>query len=56
MARPAKTVAESQHETSRLMMPLDENARGHVHGGVLMAMMDNTAAVCAMRHARCPCV
>ena len=34
------------------MMPLDENARGHVFGGVILAMMDKTAAVCAIRHAR----
>ena len=56
MTRPSKSVADSRHETSRLMMPMEENARGHVFGGVLLAMMDNTAAVCAMRHARCPCV
>ena len=38
------------------MMPMDENARGHVFGGVILAMMDTTAAVCAMRHARLPSV
>ena len=55
-ARPARTVRESQHETSALMMPPDENARGHVFGGTILAMMDKAAAVCAMRHARSPCV
>ena len=38
------------------MMPLDENARGHVFGGVVLAMMDKAAAVCAIRHARASCV
>jgi acyl-CoA hydrolase len=55
-ARLSRTVRESQHETSALMMPMDENARGHVFGGAVLAMMDKTAAVCAIRHARCPCV
>ncbi len=38
------------------MMPQDENTRGHVFGGAILAMLDKTAAVCAMRHARMPCV
>jgi len=52
----SRTIRESQHETSALMMPQDENVRGHVFGGALLAMLDKTAAVCAMRHARMPCV
>ena len=54
--RPSRRVSESAHETSALMMPLDENARGHVFGGVVLAMMDKAAAVCAIRHARTSCV
>jgi acyl-CoA hydrolase len=54
--RPSRKVSESAHETSALMMPLDENARGHVFGGVVLAMMDKAAAVCAIRHARTSCV
>jgi acyl-CoA hydrolase len=38
------------------MMPQDENTRGHVFGGAILAMLDKTAAVCAIRHARMPCV
>ncbi len=38
------------------MMPMDENAVGHVFGGTILAMMDKTAAVCAIRHARASCV
>jgi acyl-CoA hydrolase len=55
-ARPSRKVSESAHETSALMMPPDENARGHVFGGVVLAMMDKAAAVCAIRHARTSCV
>jgi acyl-CoA hydrolase len=54
--RPSRTVHESRHETSSLMMPLDENTRGHVFGGAVLAMMDKVAAVCAIRHARASCV
>jgi acyl-CoA hydrolase len=54
--RRSRTVRESQLETSALMMPADENARGHVFGGAVLAMMDKAAAVVAMRHARLPCV
>jgi hypothetical protein len=51
-----KTVRESQHETSELMMPQDANNLGHVFGGVMLSMMDKTAAVTAIRHARNACV
>ena len=37
-------------------MPTDENALGHVFGGAILAMMDKTAAVCAIRHSRSACV
>ena len=39
-----------------LMMPHHENVLGHVFGGVVLSMVDTTAAVSAMRHARTPCV
>jgi acyl-CoA hydrolase len=54
--RPARTVRESQHETSEIMMPGHANNLGHVFGGVVLAMMDKTAAVAAIRHARSSCV
>ena len=54
--RLTKTVRESQHETSELMMPGQANNLGHVFGGVVLAMMDKTAAVSAIRHARASCV
>lgn len=56
MTRPRKTVRESQHESSEIMMPGHANNLGHVFGGVVLAMMDKTAAVAAIRHARMTCV
>src|SRR5919206_2737545 len=55
-ARRTKTVRESQHETSEIMMPQHANNLGHVFGGVILSMMDRTAAVSAFRHARTACV
>ncbi len=51
-----RTVHESQHETSELMMPQNANNLGHVFGGVMLSMMDKTAAIAAIRHARSACV
>ena len=50
--RVMKTVKESQHESSQLMMPGDANNLGHVFGGVVLSMMDKTAAIAALRHCR----
>src|SRR5687767_5167239 len=38
------------------MMPQHANVLGHVFGGVVLSMMDTTAAVSAIRHARLACV
>lgn len=54
--RDLKTVKESQHESSQLMMPQDANNMGHVFGGVVLSMMDKTAAIAALRHCRLPVV
>ena len=50
--RPSKRVSESRHETSELMMPEHANNLGHVFGGVVLSMMDKTAAIAAFRHSR----
>ncbi len=52
----SRTVSETQHETSQLMMPQHSNNLDHVFGGVILAMMDTAAAVSAIRHARVSCV
>ena len=54
--RPTRTVRQSQHETSEIMMPQHANNVGHVFGGVVLAMMDKAAAVAAIRHCRLTCV
>jgi acyl-CoA hydrolase len=38
------------------MMPQNANLLGHVFGGVVLSMMDKTAAIAAFRHARSACV
>lgn len=55
-AMTGRPVAASQHETAEIMMPQHANNLGHVFGGVMLAMMDKTAAVSAIRHARMSCV
>jgi acyl-CoA hydrolase len=52
----SKTVKETQHETSQLMLPQHSNNLGLVFGGVILAMMDTASAVSAIRHARTTCV
>jgi acyl-CoA hydrolase len=55
-AAESRTVTETQHETSQMMMPQHSNNLNNVFGGVILAMMDSAAAVSAIRHARMPCV
>jgi acyl-CoA hydrolase len=47
-----KSVRESQHETSELMMPEHANNMGHVFGGAILSIMDKCAAIAAFRHSR----
>ena len=54
--KPAKATAASEITLTSLMLPQHANALGHVHGGVIMKMVDETAAISAMRHAQRPCV
>lgn len=46
-----RTIAHSRSTTSRMMEVLDANQRGNVHGGVIMRMVDEAAAIVAIRHA-----
>ncbi len=46
------TIAYSQSTTRRLMEVLDANAHGNVHGGVIMRMVDEAAAIVAIKHSR----
>ncbi len=47
----AKSPAESEMTTARLMMPTDANVLGNVFGGAIMRYMDEIAAIVAWRHA-----
>jgi acyl-CoA hydrolase len=47
-----KTIAESATVTSRMMEILDSNAHGNVHGGVILRMVDESAAIVALKHCR----
>ena len=50
------TIAYSQSTTTRLMEVLDANVHGNVHGGVIMRMVDEAAAIVAIKHSRRPVV
>jgi len=54
--KPPKPAKASRVTLTQLMVPHHANALGHVHGGVIMRMVDETAAISAMRHAQRPCV
>lgn len=41
---------------AELMMPQHANIMGNVFGGVILALVDRVAAVCAIRHSRRQCV
>ena len=47
-----KTVTETTVIMAQLMTPEDANLAGHVHGGVIMKLIDNAAGTVAVRHAR----
>ena len=51
-----KAVKESRVIVSQVMQPSDANPAGNVHGGTIMKLVDNAAAVVAIRHSRCNCV
>ena len=47
-----KTVKESSVSTMQFMTQQDANIVGNVHGGVVMKLIDTTAAAVAIRHTR----
>ena len=51
-----KTRAQSRSRLHQLMMPEHANMLGTVHGGEIMKLVDEVAAICAMRHAQRTCV
>ncbi len=51
-----RSIAYSQSTTRRLMELIDANAHGNVHGGVIMRLADESAAIVAIKHSQCPTV
>jgi len=49
-----RSIAYSRSTTRRLMELIDANAHGNVHGGVIMRMVDESAAIVAIKHSQCP--
>lgn len=51
-----RSIAYSRSITRRLMELIDANAHGNVHGGVIMRMVDEAAAIVAIKHSQNPTV
>jgi len=51
-----RSIAYSRSTTRRLMELIDANAHGNVHGGVIMRMVDESAALVAIKHSQSPTV
>lgn len=49
-----RSIAYSRSTTRRLMELMDANAHGNVHGGTIMRMVDEAAALVAIKHSQCP--
>ena len=56
MTLPAKHIRDSQTSISQLMQLTDANPRGNVHGGTIMRLVDEAAAIAAVRHVGRPVV
>lgn len=48
--RSGHSIAYSRSTTSRVMEVLDSNLQGNVHGGTIMRMVDEAAAIVAVKH------
>lgn len=47
-----KRVSDSAVELHHFMMPEHANLLGNVHGGIILKLVDEAGALCAMRHAQ----
>ncbi len=50
--KPEKTVCESRVELAQVMLPVDANPAGNVHGGTIMKLIDTAGGIAAQRHCR----
>ncbi len=53
MRERAKRMRDSRVTISQVMLPSDANPQGNVHGGIIMKLVDEAAAIVAVRHSRC---
>src|SRR5581483_9071111 len=51
-----RSIAYSRSTTRRIMELIDANGQGNVHGGVIMRMVDEAAAIVAIKHSQNPTV
>ena len=49
-----RSIAYSRSTTTRIMELIDANSQGNVHGGVIMRMVDESAAIVALNHSQRP--
>src|SRR5689334_6481954 len=49
-----RSIAYSRSTTRRLMELIDANAHGNVHGGAIMRLVDESAAIVAIKHSQSP--
>mgnify|MGYP001270339510 CR=1 FL=1 len=47
-----KSPRESEVTLAQMMLPIDANTRGNIHGGTIMKLADSAGGAAAMRHAR----
>lgn len=52
MSTTARKISQSRTYLAQIAMPVDANPHGRVHGGTIMTLIDNAAAVVAIRHTR----
>ena len=52
MEPKGKRPQETRLEVAQVMIPMDANTIGNVHGGTIMKLIDSVAGIVASRHAR----
>jgi uncharacterized protein (TIGR00369 family) len=52
----SRRIRDSRVTLHQFMLPAHANPMGNVHGGVILKIADEAAAICAMRHAQRQCV
>ncbi|MBQ6530085.1 MAG: acyl-CoA thioesterase [Clostridia bacterium] len=56
MAKKTKTMKDSFTVLAQVVLPMQANPAGNVHGGEIIKLMDSTTGVAAQKHAHTNCV